>query len=157
MAKAKSTPPSVPSTPLPEADFTAQIKSLEENWKRALADYQNLLRRVDQDKKDYAKYANSNLIASLIPCLDIMDMAASHTQDVGVQMAAKQFHDVLTQEGVEIISPAVGDSFDPIFHDCLETVPVNSDSTIDTIAELAFKGYKLYDYVIRPAKVKVYK
>jgi molecular chaperone GrpE len=149
MAKAK--------TPIINPDFEAQIKTLNENWKRALADYQNLLRRVDQDKKEYSKFVASNLIANLIPTLDIMEMAASHTQDIGVQMAAKQFLDVLVGEGVKIILPIVGDVFDPTLHECVETLPVSPDSTADTIAELVLKGYKLYDYVIRPAKVKVFK
>lgn len=144
------------STPSPVSEIDTQVKSLEENWKRALADYQNLLRRVEQDKKEYTKYANTNLISGLIPSLDIMEMAASHSQDVGVQMAVKQFHDVLLREGVTFIAPAIGDPFDPAFHDCIETIPENPDSHNNTIAELVAKGYKLYDYVIRPAKVKVF-
>ena len=29
-----------------------EIKTFEDNWKRALADYQNLVKRVESDKKD---------------------------------------------------------------------------------------------------------
>lgn len=134
-----------------------QIKTLDENWKRALADYQNLLRRVDHDKKEFMKMSNANLLARLIPSLDIIELSASHTQDLGVQMAAKQFHEALKEEGLQIINPQVGDNFDPNLHECTETIPLQKDNLPDTIAEIVLKGYKINDYVLRPARVKVYK
>jgi molecular chaperone GrpE len=131
-----------------------QIQDLTDNWKRALADYQNLLRRVDHDKQQFQKMANANIIARLLPSLDILEMAAVHNQDLGVQMAARQFHDALVEEGLELISPKAGDVFDHAFHECTETVPGEPDNTI---AELVLKGYKIGDYVLRPARVKVFK
>jgi molecular chaperone GrpE (heat shock protein) len=35
-----------------------QPVNFEENWKRALADYQNLLRRVEADKREFMKLSN---------------------------------------------------------------------------------------------------
>lgn len=134
-----------------------QLKTVEENWKRALADYQNLVRRVEQDKKDYVKLANVNLISELIPALDTIELAAVHSQDIGVQMAASQLSETLTAFGVIQIIPSLGDKFDPKIHDCAEIVPVNSSNQPDTVAEMLIKGYKLFDYIIRPAKVKVFK
>lgn len=134
-----------------------QVKTLDENWKRALADYQNLLRRVDHDKKEFTKLSNANLVARLLPSLDIIEMAASHTQDMGVQMAAKQFHDALKEEGLEIISPAPGTPFSHGQMEAAEVVEAQAGETPETIAELVLKGYKIGDYVLRPARVKVYK
>ncbi len=131
-----------------------QIKSLEESWKRALADYHNLVKRVDADKKDFVTYATANIMAKLLPTLDVLELAASHSQDQGVKMAVKQFQDVLFGEGLQAISPAVGDPYDHSLHECLETLPGDADNTL---AEIITKGYKINDYVIRPAKVKVYK
>ena len=139
---------------MPNQPKINQSKIFEENWKRALADYQNLVRRVESDKRDFMKLSNVNLIARLLPSLDILEMAASHSQDLGVQMAAKQFHEALASEGLEIISPNIGDTFDHTKHECSETI---SGEPIDTIAELVLKGYKINDYILRPANVKVYK
>ncbi len=136
------------------SDLQHQVKSLDENWKRSLADYQNLLRRAEQDRKDYSKLANANLIARLLPSLDIINLSASHSKDLGMEMAAKQFKAALKEEGLEEISPIQGDHFDASIHDCSETVPGDQD---DTIAEVILPGYKMGDFVLRPAKVKVFK
>jgi molecular chaperone GrpE len=138
-------------------DLHAQIKTLDENWKRALADYQNLLRRVESDKKEFIKLSNANLIARLLPSLDIIEMAAAHSQDIGVQMAARQFSEVLVAEGLQTIIPTPGDSFDHRLHECTETVENTDEKRQNAIAEVILKGYKINDYVLRPARVKVYK
>ncbi len=138
-------------------ELHSQIKILEENWKRALADYQNLLRRVESDKKDFVKLANANLLARLLPSLDIMELAALHSKDIGVQMAAKQFHQALVEEGLQLIEPPPDMTFNPQEHECGETVDMPAGKTENTVSELVLKGYKIGDYVLRPAKVKVYK
>jgi len=130
-----------------------KLKTFEENWKRALADYQNLVKRIDTDKKDFVKFATANIISKLLPSLDILELSATHSQDRGVQMAVKQFQDVLFAEGLQEISPKVGDTFDHEIHECVETLPGEPDNTI---AEIITKGYKINDYVIRPAKIKAY-
>lgn len=129
-------------------------KTLEENWKRALADYHNLVKRVEADKKDFVTYATANILAKLLPTLDILELAATHSQDQGVKMAVKQFQDVLSAEGLQEILPKVGDIYNHEIHECLETLPGEPDNTI---AEIITKGYKINNYVIRPAKVKVFK
>lgn len=139
------------------SELQTQIATLDENWKRALADYQNLLRRVDNDRKEFTKISNANLIARLLPSLDIIELAASHNQDLGVQMAAKQFHQALVEEGLELIVPEIGETFNPKIHDCSETVDLDAGKVENTISELVLKGYRLSDYVLRPARVKVYK
>ena len=129
-------------------------KTFEENWKRALADYQNLVKRIDTDKKDFVKFATANIISKFLPSLDILELSATHSQDQGVKMAVKQFQDVLFAEGLQEILPKVGDTFDHEIHECVETLSGEPDNTI---AEIITKGYKINDYVIRPAKVKVFK
>ena len=118
-----------------------------------MADYQNLVKRIDTDKKDFVKFATANIISKLLPSLDILELSATHSQDRGVQMAVKQFQDVLFAEGLQEISPKVGDTFDHEIHECVETLPGEPDNTI---AEIITKGYKINDYVIRPAKIKAY-
>ena len=118
-----------------------------------MADYQNLVKRIDTDKKDFVKFATANIISKLLPSLDILELSATHSQDQGVQMAVKQFQDVLFAEGLQEISPKVGDTFDHEIHECVETLPGEPDNTI---AEIITKGYKINDYVIRPAKIKAY-
>jgi molecular chaperone GrpE len=131
-----------------------EIQNLDASWKRALADYQNLLKRVESDKKDFIRYSTANLVSKFLPSLDILELAATHSGDQGVQMAVKQFHDVLVSEGLEIVSPKPGDTYDHTLHECIETISGQPDNTI---AEILSKGYKIGDFVIRPSKVKVFK
>jgi molecular chaperone GrpE len=133
------------------------INILEENWKRALADYQNLQRRVEIEKQAFAKLANANLIARLLPSLDVLELATAHSQDIGVQLATKQFHQALIDEGLQVIEPASDSAFDHALHECAETVDLPENKSENTISELVLKGYKIGDYVLRPARVKVYK
>lgn len=138
-------------------ELQEQVQTLDQNWKRALADYQNLVRRVESDKQQFTKMSNANLVARLLPSLDIIELAALHSQDVGVQMAARQFHQALNEEGLQIIEPQPGDEFDHSLHECIDTVDLIGEMRQNTIAELVLKGYKISDFVLRPARVKVYK
>ncbi|MEK7504194.1 MAG: nucleotide exchange factor GrpE [Patescibacteria group bacterium] len=134
-------------------DLQQQIDTLTNDWKRALADYQNLVKRVETDKREIVKFASINLITRLLPTLDILELAATHSKDSGIIMAVKQFQDVLRDEGLQAIEPKIGDQFNHEVHDCLETLPGDLDKTI---AEVVYKGYKIEDVVLRPAKVKVW-
>ncbi len=136
------------------AQLQDQLATLDANWKRALADYQNLVKRVEADKAEIMKLASLNVINKLLPSLDILELAASHSQDPGIIMAVKQFHQVLAEQGLEEIVPQVGDHFDPNLHECTETVAGDAN---DTIAEVVTKGYKINGFTLRPSRVKVYK
>lgn len=132
----------------------SEIQTLTENWKRALADYQNLVKRVENDKKEIMRFVSTSIISKLVPSLDVLEMAAKHSEDPGVKMAVSQFQNVLRDEGLQEIVPQIGEAFDTAFHEAIEVLPGSTDNTI---AEIVLKGYKIGDYVIRPAKVKVFK
>jgi molecular chaperone GrpE len=51
------------------------LKQLDELRLRALADYQNLERRTEEEKKDFAQYANSELVLKILPGLDSLEKA----------------------------------------------------------------------------------
>ena len=57
------------------AKLKKRIEELEENWKRALADYQNLEKRVSDEKQGFAKWANARLLDKLLPVLDSLEKA----------------------------------------------------------------------------------
>ena len=135
-------------------DLKNQVLILENDWKRALADYQNLVKRFEIEKREVVRFANLNLINKLLPALDILELADLHSQDDGVKMAVKQFQDILNSEDLQAIVPNIGDVFDPNLHDCIETLPGENENTL---AEIVTKGYKIGEVILRPATVKVYK
>lgn len=128
-------------------------KELEESLKRALADYHNLEKRVEEERKLLSRLSASLLIEKLLPVLDNLEQAQSHLNDEGLAIVIKQFKDILTAEGVEEI-PAEGVQFDPHLHEAVETQVGTNDNLV---AKVLIKGYKIDNTVIRPAKVIVVK
>ena len=122
----------------------------EERWKRALADYDNLEKRIEKEKRAFVKFSNAILLDKLLAVLDNLEQAEAHLKDKGLTMAVNQMKMVLQTEGVEEIK-AKGEKFDAQSMDCLEVVK----GPKDTVVEIVNKGYKLNDQVLRPAKAKV--
>lgn len=128
-------------------------QELEERLKRTMADYQNLERRIEEERKLLSKLSAMLLVEKLLPVLDNLENAQSHLKDEGLEMVIKQFKEILTQEGVEEIE-AIGQQFNPNEHEAIETQAGENDNTV---ARVVAKGYKIEDKVIRPAKVVVTK
>lgn len=127
-----------------------QLDELETKWKRALADYQNLEKRIVKDQDSFVRFANAALIDKLLAVLDGLEQAVVHLQDQGLNLVFEQFKAVLAAEDVKEIS-ALNQVFDPQTMDCVELV----DGPKDKVVSVSQKGYWLKDKVIRPAKVKV--
>lgn len=126
---------------------------LEQRLKRALADYQNLEKRVEEERKLLSKLSASLLIEKMLPVLENIEKAQAHLNDEGLEMVIKQFKEILSQEGVEEIT-AEGAKFDPNLHEAVETQEGENENMITKVIS---KGYKIEDTVIRPAKVIVTK
>lgn len=128
-------------------------QELEERLKRTMADYQNLERRIEEERKLLSKLSAMLLVEKLLPVLDNLENAQSHLKDEGLEMVIKQFKEILNQEGVEEIE-AIGQQFDPNKHEAVEAQTGENDNIV---ARVVAKGYKIEDKVIRPAKVVVTK
>lgn len=129
-------------------------KELGEKLARALADYQNLAKRIDREKEEIVARANKNLLKELLPVLDNLEVAQVHLEDQGLAMAIAQFKNVLEQNGVEEIETKKDDSFDEALHEAAEAVEGGEKGKI---AEVLRKGYKWKDgMALRPVQVKVY-
>ena len=129
---------------------------------RLQADFENFKRRTKIQSKDVAKYASIELIRELLDISDNLERAAQALRAGGVQgvyegieLINRQLCDILSRNGVTRIE-SVGELFDPYVHEAIMSV---SDTALpdSVITEEILKGYKLYDKVIRPSKVKVNK
>lgn len=125
-------------------------KEYEERLKRALADYQNLEKRVSQERLVWIKTANKELILRILPILDTLILAGKHVDDQGLKAAIRQFEDVLKGEGVEKIE-TVGQQFDPQTMECVTTAEGDEGKVIEELQT----GYMLHGRPLRVAKVKV--
>ena len=62
---------------------------------RALADYDNLNKRVDRERADLGKIASIGIIVRLLPVLDNLESAQMHLQDPGLAISVGEFKKVL--------------------------------------------------------------
>ncbi len=129
-------------------------KNLEEQLARALADYHNLVKRIDREKHEVVARANKNLLKDILPILDILESAQVHLKDEGLGMAIGQFRSALERSGLREIKLSKGDKFDEAKHEATEATEGGEKGTI---AQVLKKGYEWEDgMVLRPAQVKVY-
>ncbi|QOY36198.1 nucleotide exchange factor GrpE [Anaerobacillus isosaccharinicus] len=138
-----------------------EVAELNNRLLRMQADYDNFRRRTRLDMEAAAKYKAQSLIEELIPAIDNFDRALAVKVDSddaksllqGMEMVYRQLTDALKNEGLETIH-AVGQSFDPHYHQAVMQVESDEHEPNQVIEELQ-KGYKLKDRVIRPTMVKV--
>ena len=137
------------------AHLEEKLAETENNWKRALADYKNLEKRVAEEKETFASFANSVLLMRLLPIIDNLEMLEKHVDDAGVRLITKDFRQVLEDEGVEEVI-AEGESFDPSVMEATgsEGDP-NGENEGAKVSEVVQKGYIFNGKLLRPAKVVV--
>ena len=133
-------------------DEQNKIEELTGNWKRALADYQNLQKRSEREKIAFAQYSNSVLIARLLTIVDYLERVQTYLKDNGLELAIKEFKRLLEEEGLREIE-VLGKDFNPLEMEAVEAV--GGEEGTGKVMEVMSKGYRLKDKIIRPAKVKV--
>jgi molecular chaperone GrpE len=173
-AEPASDPAATPGAAVPEetaAYITALQADLEEARTRAedaekrliyaQAEFQNVLRRREEQQQATQKYSNSEIIKALLPVLDNFERALKAAERArnfdaligGVTGTHKQFLAVLEKAGLTPIV-AVGKEFDPNYHEAIGHAE-ESDLPANTVAEEVQRGYIMHDRVLRPTLVKV--
>ena len=127
-----------------------QVDELTLKWQRAVADYHNLERRVNEQQMEFVRFANAGLISQLLSIIDDLERANGHMKDEGLKLVISRFREVLKNEGVEEIE-AEGKDFDPILMEGTDQVAGKKN----VVVKVVNKGYKLNGRVLRPAKVAV--
>jgi len=141
-----------------------KANSIENKYKRALADYQNLLKQTTKEKLEFAKFANEDLLYQILPVYDNLKESLKHSDEVadqngwlaGIKYIIKQFSDVLNNLGVEEIK-TIGKKFDHQQMEAVDSQETENKKEDGLVAREVKPGYKLNSKVIIPAKVVVYK
>lgn len=131
-------------------ELETKILELESNWKRALADYKNLEKRVTEEKEAVVAFSNLILISRLLSVLDNLENLENHLDDVGLKLTIKEFGQILKDEGLKDVA-ALGRDFDSGIMEAVETVEGEENKVVAVLR----KGYMLKDKLIRPARVRV--
>jgi molecular chaperone GrpE len=125
-------------------------KQLNDQLKRAVADYRNLEARIEKEKANFVRYVEDDTVKKILPVLDNLEKAQAAKPDQGIQLIQEQLQKIIDSFGITEIE-AMGKKFDPNFHDCIEVVE-GPENEITAVLE---KGYVHGEKVVRPAKVKV--
>ncbi|RPH84228.1 MAG: nucleotide exchange factor GrpE [Candidatus Rokuibacteriota bacterium] len=153
--------PEAPPAPTEAEDLRRQLKDNQDHLLRALAETENVRRRVERTADDRVKYANEALLRDLLPILDNFDRALAAARASGgginvvegVELIQRELLRVLERAGLSRYS-AVGQPFDPARHEAIARV-VSAEAAPDTVVSETGPGYLLHGRVLRPALVAV--
>lgn len=142
------------------AELQKERDDARDQLMRTRAEFVNYQKRAKQQADVDRVYAVGNLAHDLLDVIDNLHRATDAMRGTagegitsGLDIVHKQFIATLAKYGVEPIE-ALGQPFDPNFHDALMQQPSSDDPEGTVVAELS-KGYKIHDRVLRPSKVAV--
>ncbi|XP_060084613.1 grpE protein homolog 1, mitochondrial-like isoform X2 [Ylistrum balloti] len=147
------------------------VKDMKDKYIRALAETENVRQRMKKQVDDAKIFGIQGFCKDLLEVADILGKATEsvpkeevkdeniHLKNLfqGLTMTESQLLKVFNKHGLEQITPAEGEKFDPFIHEAMFEVPTANQEAASTIAVTTKVGYKLSDRTIRPALVGVFK
>lgn len=132
-------------------ELKEQLQTAKDNEIRARADYQNLIRRTQQERQQLIKLATKSLVADLVQPLEHLALASQQINDQGLNMVVGQFWQTLDQHGLQEVNP-MGEPFDV---ETMEAVEIKDEGSEDdmVVVSVVKRGYRLNGEVIQHAKV----
>lgn len=146
-----------PVTPQPDSD--AELARLEDNWRRAVADLDNLRKRYTRELDRERMVERSRVAGAWLPVVDNLELAVSHGDAesssviAGVQSIVDQAVQVLAQLGYPR-DAETGVPFDPERHEVVGVIE-RADVAPGTVVEVFRPGYGRGLQQLRPAAVVV--
>jgi molecular chaperone GrpE len=150
------------------AEANGKIAELKDQLLRALAETENVRRRVQRDRDDAVKYAASGFAKELLPVADNLRRAleaipkdaletdeALRTLATGVEMTERLLLAAFERHQIKRIE-ALGRKFDSNLHQAMFEVP-GSGQPAGTVVQVMEPGYTIHDRLLRPALVGVAK
>ena len=147
-----------------DAQEHQRVKDERDKLMYAVAESQNMRKRLEAEKEQAVQYANQSLIKTLIPIIDnferalAVDPTKADAASVlkGLQLVHDQMMKELEKQNVELIDPKPGAPFDPTRHEALMEKP-DPNLKPGTGAQALTKGYALRGRTLRPASVMIVK
>ena len=165
-AQAQDAPKAVPAGGSIEA-LEAEIGKLKDQLLRALAETENVRRRMEREREDTAKFAVSKFAQNLLPVADNLRRAIEavpadqHDNELvrkvveGIEATERTLLQAFEKAGIVKIDP-VGLPFDANFHEVMVEMDY-PDKVAGTIVQMFETGYLISERLLRPARVAVAK
>ena len=138
-----------------------KVEELEDRVKRQMAEFDNFRKRSEKEKTAMFETGARSVIEKILPVVDNFERGLASVPDEekdggfaqGMEMIYKQLLTELDKLEVKPI-PAVGEEFNPDFHNAV--MQVESDEyESGVIAQELLKGYTYRDTVVRHSMVAV--
>ena len=137
-----------------DASLERLVSERTDDLQRLQAEYANYRKRVERDRATARQQGVESVVRELMPVWDAIAQAASHDElNGGFKVVATEFQRLAEKLGLKTFG-AIGDEFDPNFHDALMQLPT-ADVEPGHVAQVIQLGYRLGDTVLRPARVAV--
>ncbi|WP_116597687.1 nucleotide exchange factor GrpE [Primorskyibacter marinus] len=141
----------------------AERDELRDRFMRALADAENSRKRSEKDRREAERYGGSKLARDLLSVYDNLQRALGTSEETaekntalieGVELTLRELRNVFKKHGIEVVSPEVGEKFDPKLHEAMFEAPLPGTKSGEII-QVSAEGFLLYDRLLRPAQVGV--
>lgn len=142
-------------------ELQSEVSDLRDRWRRALADLDNLRKRVSRDAGRTRDEERARAAAEWLPVLDNLDRALEHAETDpvsivdGMRAIRDQAQDVLSRLGYARRDDT-GAVFDPARHEAVGVLPKEGVPE-GTIVQVVRPGYGDGEQLLRPALVVVAK
>ena len=138
-----------------------KIEELEDRVKRQMAEFENFRKRTEKEKTMMFETGAKSVIEKILPVVDNFERGLAAVSDdekdgafvQGMEMIYKQLMTELESMQVKPI-PAVGEEFNPDFHNAVMQVE-SEEFESGVIAQELQKGYTYRDSVVRHSMVAV--
>ncbi|MEA2535581.1 MAG: molecular chaperone GrpE [Actinomycetota bacterium] len=141
------------------AELSAQVATLDDRWRRAVADLENLRKRMAVEVDRERSYERNRAASALLPIVDNLDLALEHAAAdprsliQGLLAVRDQAVNALAMLGFPRRDD-LGVHFDPSRHEAVGSVPA-ADAAPGTVVAVVRPGYGEGDRQLRPAAVVV--
>lgn len=148
----------VPVSGTAEADEQKKAYAeLNDRFLRLAADFENFKKRSERDRVQTIALANERFACDILEVVDNIERALksddAHLRE-GVRQIQQLLDSQLQRHGICPIE-SLNKSFNPQEHEAI--AHVSSDACTGTVIDEVCRGYRMYDKVIRYAKVAVSK
>lgn len=147
---------STPGGDDPVVALEAQVAELTNDLQRLQAEFLNYKRRVERDRDLVKENATYAALSPITEVLDTIDRAREHGPlEEGFRAVADQLERVVAGLGLTKFG-AVGEEFDPTFHEALAHQGEEEGIEVPTIKVLVRSGFRIGERVVRAAQVLVH-
>ena len=148
------------------AELEEQNAELNDKWRRALAEAENVRRRAERDKADAQAYGGTKLARDMLGIYDNLERAMQAADETlreqhgafleGVELTQRELINAFGKHKIEKVTPEAGEKFDPNRHQAMFEAPIPGAEP-GTVIECMQDGFVIADRLLRPALVGVAK